>query len=122
MMMLQVLLLLLRFLLLQLAGSDLFRVNASVISMLRFLLIITEQLGICVRDAKGTFVIAKAISFPCVYPVDVSEELGLHNALQWSRDMQFYNIDFEIDFKTTCDTFHSTRDNIYEFGHIIASC
>jgi len=38
-------------------------------------------IGICVRDSEGIFVLVKAVSFPCVYSVDVGEALGLHNAL-----------------------------------------
>jgi len=36
--------------------------------------------------------------------------------------MQFDNIDFEIDSKITRNVFHSARDDISEFGYIIASC
>jgi len=67
-------------------------------------------------------VLAKAVSFPCVSSVDVGEALELHNALQWLSDMQFDNIDFEIDSNITLDAFHSTCDNIFEFRCMIASC
>jgi len=30
-------------------------------------------IGICVRDAEGTFVLAKAFPYPCTVPVDVGE-------------------------------------------------
>jgi len=36
--------------------------------------------------------------------------------------MSFDNVDFELDSKVTCDTFLSRRDDIFEFGHVIASC
>jgi len=36
--------------------------------------------------------------------------------------MQFDNVDFEIDSKLTCDTFHATQDDTSEFGCIISSC
>lgn len=45
------------------------------------------RIGICVWDSEGIFVLGKAVSFPCVYSVDVGEALGLHNALQWLSDM-----------------------------------
>jgi len=73
-------------------------------------------------DFDGTFVLAKAASFPCIYSVDVGEALGLHSAMQWLSDMQFDNFDFETDFKITRDAFHSTQEDIYEFGCIISSC
>jgi len=44
-------------------------------------------IGICVWDAEGTFVLAKAFSYPCTVPVDVGGALGLHSALQWLSDM-----------------------------------
>lgn len=36
-------------------------------------------------------------------------------------DMQFDNVDFEMDSKPTSDAFHATRDYTYEFGCIISS-
>lgn len=66
--------------------------------------------------------LAKAVSFPYVSPVDVGEAFEVHNALQWLSDMQFDNIDFEVDSNITLDAFHSTCDNISEFRCIITSC
>jgi hypothetical protein len=42
--------------------------------------------------------------------------------MQWLSDMQFDNVDFETDSKITRDAFHSTRDDISDFGCIISSC
>jgi hypothetical protein len=42
-------------------------------------------------------VLVKAVTFPCVWSVDVGEALGLRNVLQWLSDMQFDIIDFKID-------------------------
>jgi len=92
--------------------------------MLCFPLILTvlAWVGICVRDSEGTFFLAKVVSYPCFYSVDVCEALGLHSALQWLSDMQFDNVDFETDSKLTCDAFHANRDDTSEFGCIISSC
>ena len=79
-------------------------------------------IGICVRDAKGIFVLAKTVRYPCTVPVDVGEALGLHSAMQWLSDMQFDNVDFETDSKLTVDAFLSTRNDLFEFGCIISSC
>jgi len=62
-------------------------------------------IDICVRDSNGTFVLAKIVSLPCFVPVDVGEAVGLHSALQWMSDMQFDNVDFEMDSKLTSDAF-----------------
>lgn len=79
-------------------------------------------IGMCVRDAEGTFVLAKAFTYPCIVPVAVGEALGLHSALQWLSDMQFDNVDFETDSKLTADAFLSSRNDLSEFGCIISSC
>ncbi|AES77668.1 glycosyltransferase family 28 protein [Medicago truncatula] len=73
-------------------------------------------IGICVRDADGTFVLGKAFAYPCSVPVEVGEALGLHAALQWLSDMQFDNVDFETDSKLTADAFLSSRNDLSEFG------
>ncbi|XP_024634867.1 uncharacterized protein [Medicago truncatula] len=44
-------------------------------------------IGICVQDAEGTFVLAKAFIYPCTVSVNVGEALGLHSAMQWLSDM-----------------------------------
>jgi len=36
--------------------------------------------------------------------------------------MSFDNVDFEIDSKITRAAFHSCREDVFEFGHIISSC
>jgi ribonuclease HI len=71
---------------------------------------------------EGTFVLAKVISYPCSYSVDVGEVLGLHSAFQWLSDMQFDNVDFETESKLICDVFHAARDDTSEFECIISSC
>ena len=68
-------------------------------------------IGICVRDADGTFVLAKAFSHPCTVSVEVGEALGLHSALQWLSDMRIDNVDFETDSKLTADAFLSNRND-----------
>jgi len=46
------------------------------------------EIGICLCDEGGVFVLAKNISFVSVYAVDIGEALGLHLALQWVSDLQ----------------------------------
>lgn len=78
-------------------------------------------IGICIRDEGGVFVLAKTISFVGVYSVDIGEALSLYHALQWVNDMQFDNIDFEVDSKTTKDVVYSDREDISKFGSIITA-
>jgi ribonuclease HI len=79
-------------------------------------------IGVCVRDDSGAFVLAKVLQFDHVFPVAVGEALGLYHALQWIQDMQFDNIDFELDSKIARDAFHSHTVDVTEFGHIIDAC
>lgn len=79
-------------------------------------------IGICLRDDSGTFFLARLLYFNSIYPVAVGESLGLFHALQWMHDMQFDNIDFELDSKITTDAFHSRRTDVTEFGNIIDAC
>jgi len=79
-------------------------------------------IGICLRDAEGTFVLAKTMTYPCNVQVDVGEVLGLQTALQWLTDMQIDIVDFDTNSKLTVDAFLSTRNDVSEFGCIISSC
>jgi ribonuclease HI len=54
--------------------------------------------------------------------VAVGEALGLFHAIQWMQDMQFNNIDFELDSKVTRDAFHSRHTDNTEFGSIMKAC
>jgi len=76
-------------------------------------------IDICVQDDHGAYVLAKAISFDIVHTVRVGKALGLYHALEWLSDMQFDNVDFATNSKITYDAFHSHKDDVSEFGHII---
>jgi hypothetical protein len=77
---------------------------------------------VCLRDDTGTFMLAKQLQYVHVLPVAIGEALGLLHALQWMQDMQFNNIDLELDSKVTRDAFHSRNTNFTEFGSIIKAC
>jgi len=79
-------------------------------------------IGICVRDDDSAYVLAKTVSFDVVRPVRVGEALGLYNALGWLSVMQFDGVDFATDSKISYDAFHSHKDDVSEFGHIILAC
>jgi len=79
-------------------------------------------IGVCLRDDTGTFVLAKQLQFNHVLPVAIGEALGLLHALQSMQDMQFDNIDFELDLKVTRDAFHSRNTDVTEFESIIKAC
>jgi len=79
-------------------------------------------IGLFLWNDFGTFVLAKMLQFDSIYPVEVGESLGLFHALEWINDMQFDNIDFVLDFKTTTDAFNTHRIDISELGSIIDAC
>jgi len=80
------------------------------------------DIGVCVRDANGAYVLAITRSFTPMTSVDVREALDLHHAFQWLHDMRMNNVDFVVDSKTTVDAFNLIRTNITEFGQTIAAC
>jgi len=47
------------------------------------------------------------LQFDYLYPVAVGEALGLFHVIHLMQDMQFNNIDFELDSKVTRDAFNS---------------
>lgn len=79
------------------------------------------DIGICLRDEGGTFVLARATSFGGVHPIDIGEALGLHLDLQWVSDLQLDNIDFEVDSENTQEAIYSSWEDISEFGNIITT-
>lgn len=66
-------------------------------------------IGICIRDEHDSFVLART---DWLYPpvdVDIGEALGLLTALQWLRDLQLQNVDFEVDSKSVVDSVYGKR-------------
>lgn len=52
------------------------------------------------------------------------EATCIFQAMQWINDMQFDNVVFVVNSKTTIDAFHSRQIDFMEFGHInyITAC
>lgn len=61
-------------------------------------------IGICIKDANGAFVLARADWFSPIIDVDTKEALGLLQAMEWVRDLQLVNMDFEVDSKQITST------------------
>jgi ribonuclease HI len=76
-------------------------------------------IGVCIRDAAGTFVLAKTLHFSPKCSVPLGEAMGLYYAVQWLRDMSFDSIDFALDSKIVTDAFHHQRPDISEFGQVM---
>jgi len=73
-------------------------------------------------DVEECFVLAKTIWFSSLCLVDVSEALGLCQAMQWVADLGFDGTDFSLDSKIVLDVFNRDNNNNDEFGNIIHHC
>jgi ribonuclease HI len=65
----------------------------------------------CLKYDDGASILPKTLSLSPLYIVsvdDYGEALGLFHALQWISIMQFNDVNFVTDFKTTVDAFHTT--------------
>ncbi|KAK2398440.1 putative mitochondrial protein [Trifolium repens] len=77
--------------------------------------------GMCIRDADGTFVLAKTFNFSprCVVPL--GEAMGLLFAIQWLRDLAIDHVDIALDSKIVTDAFHKQWPDVTEFGHVMST-
>jgi hypothetical protein len=78
-------------------------------------------IGMCIRDAEGTFVLAKTLNFSPKCSVPLGEALGLLYVFQWLRDLGLDYIDFASDSKMVIDTFHHQRPDVTEFGQVMST-
>jgi ribonuclease HI len=77
-------------------------------------------IGMCIRDAEGTFVLAKTYNFSPKCSIPLGEAMGLFVALQWLRDLHLDHIDFALDSETITKAFHHHQPDISEFGQVMA--
>ena len=61
--------------------------------------------------------IARSEYFPPLIDIHIGEALGLLKAMEWVRDLQLVNMDFEVDSKTVVDNIYGER-----VGVIIRNC
>jgi len=54
--------------------------------------------------------------------VDVGEALGLLKAMEWVKDLQLWNMDFEVDSKAVVDNIYGKYGGVSEFSEITNSC
>ncbi|XP_039691241.1 uncharacterized protein [Medicago truncatula] len=78
--------------------------------------------GLCIRDEYRNFIKAKTLWSIPVCSSDVGEALGLYHAIQWVRELQLSNVDFELDAKKVVDYFNKGGNDISEFGAIMDEC
>ena len=79
-------------------------------------------ISICIRDANEAFVLARMDWFSPIIDVDTWEALGLLQAMEWVRDLQLVNMDFEVDSKTVADNIYRTQSGVSEFSVLISKC
>ncbi|KAK2437925.1 hypothetical protein QL285_022758 [Trifolium repens] len=78
-------------------------------------------IGMCIRDAEGSFVLAKTFNFSPKCTVPLGEALGLLYDLQWLGDMALDHVDLALDSKTVTDAFHKQLPDVTEFGHVLST-
>jgi len=61
-------------------------------------------------------VLARAEWFSPITNVDTREALGLLKVLEWVRDLQLWNMDFEVDFKTVAYNIYRSHEGVSEFS------
>jgi ribonuclease HI len=78
--------------------------------------------GIYIHDVAGNFIKAKTMWSNPVCSSDVGEALGLLYAIKWMHELQFTNVDFELDAKKVVDYFNRGHNDVFEFGAIMDAC
>ncbi|KAK2359027.1 hypothetical protein QL285_096155 [Trifolium repens] len=78
-------------------------------------------IGMCIRDAEGTFVLAKTFNFSPRCAVPLGEAMGLLFAIQWLSDMALDHVDIALDPKIVTDAFHKQLPDVMEFGHVLST-
>jgi hypothetical protein len=73
-------------------------------------------ISICLRDDLGEFVLSKTGCFFPLCDVDVGEVVSLHMALKWLADLQYDNVDFDLNSKPVVDRFKSNVEDSNELG------
>jgi len=73
----------------------------------------------CIRDAEGAFVLARYEYFSPMIDVHIGEALGPLKVMEWVRDLQLVNMDFEVDFKMVVDNIYGEHVGVLEFSVII---
>jgi hypothetical protein len=74
------------------------------------------DIGICIRDEFGVYVLAKYDKFSPICDVRIGEDLGLLLALKWVYELNLGPVDFELDSKLVVDSFNSNNHDVSEFG------
>ena len=78
--------------------------------------------GGVIRDAGGTFVVAKCQCFPGSFHLHEAEALAVREALSWIKNLQISKIIFEIDCLTVYSALINQTPSPNGFGLIIEDC
>ena len=78
--------------------------------------------GGVIRDAGGTFVVAKCQCFPGLFHPHEAEVLAVREALNWIKNLQISKIIFEINCLTVYLALINQAPSLNDFGLIIQDC
>jgi len=77
------------------------------------------DIGLCIRDDEGHYVLAKTEWMSPLLDVDLGEALGLLSTMYWVCDLQLGIVDFELDSKTVVDSLYGSKSGVSNFSAII---
>lgn len=78
--------------------------------------------GACITDAAGNYVIAITEWVKPILDVDLGEALSLLPVMQWARDLNLVNMDFETDSKPVTDSIYNNNDGVHDSITILKDC
>jgi hypothetical protein len=76
----------------------------------------------CIRDDHGSYVAARTEWIEPALDVQIGEAIGLLQTLKWVEEMQFFDIDFEMDCKRIVDGLYSKKNYRSDLGAILNDC
>lgn len=80
------------------------------------------EVGLCLRDDFGAYIMAKSVRWPHLLSVREGEAEGLLVALYWMQELGYANIIFELDCKVVVDSVSNSTLENSEFSSIIQNC
>lgn len=78
--------------------------------------------GACIRDATGNYVIAITEWVKPILDVNLREDLSLLSVMQWARDLNLVNLDFETDSKLVTDSIYNNNYGVSDSITILKDC
>ncbi|XP_045831364.1 uncharacterized protein LOC123922710 [Trifolium pratense] len=79
-------------------------------------------MGACLRDDKGSFILAMTAHEDVVMTAQEAEAWSLYQGIQWVASLGYNKVVFELDCKIVVDDVNKMSINQSEYGSIIQNC